>query len=178
LLRTQAESKKRTAHTYRLHEVATTEEERILADIKTLISLAGVKARLTARLQRGLDESVESLDEAKFLVEQAKQRWDIKLKLNPKRKDDGLEKKVREIVRERLGVDDNFAMTDNFSQRLNADSLDTVALIMDFEKQFGFEVPDEDAEKLTTTQAVVDYLREHLSEERIAAGVKADLVAD
>lgn len=72
-----------------------------------------------------------------------------------------LEDKVKDIIVEQLGVNaDQVVPEASFIEDLAADSLDTVELIMAFEEQFGAEIPDEDAEKLTTVGAVVNYLRE------------------
>jgi acyl carrier protein len=72
-----------------------------------------------------------------------------------------LEDKVKEIIVEQLGVNAEQVTTDaSFIEDLGADSLDTVELVMAFEEEFGAEIPDEDAEKLTTVGAVVSYLKE------------------
>lgn len=71
-----------------------------------------------------------------------------------------LEEKVKEIIVEQLGVSADQVATDaSFIEDLGADSLDTVELVMAFEEEFGAEIPDEDAEKLTTVGAVVEYLK-------------------
>ena len=67
-----------------------------------------------------------------------------------------LEEKVKEIIVEQLGVNAEQVTTEaSFIEDLGADSLDTVELVMAFEEEFGAEIPDEDAEKLTTVGAVV-----------------------
>ena len=67
--------------------------------------------------------------------------------------------KVKEIVIDKLGVEeDKIISSASFVDDLGADSLDTVELIMQFEEEFGIEIPDEDAEKITTVQAAVDYI--------------------
>ena len=72
-----------------------------------------------------------------------------------------LEDKVRDIIVEQLGVNaDQVKAEASFIEDLGADSLDTVELVMAFEEEFGAEIPDEDAEKLTTVGAVVEYLKE------------------
>lgn len=72
-----------------------------------------------------------------------------------------LEAKVKDIIVEQLGVNAEQVNTDaSFIEDLGADSLDTVELVMAFEEEFGAEIPDEDAEKLTTVGAVVKYLTE------------------
>ena len=71
-----------------------------------------------------------------------------------------LEECVKEIIVERLGVNaDQVTPEASFVNDLSADSLDTVELIMAFEEEFGAEIPDVDAEKLTTVGAVLDYLK-------------------
>lgn len=71
-----------------------------------------------------------------------------------------LEDKVRDIIVEQLGVNaDQVTPEASFIEDLGADSLDTVELVMAFEEEFGAEIPDEDAEKLTTVGAVNSYLK-------------------
>jgi len=71
-----------------------------------------------------------------------------------------LEDKVKEIIVEQLGVNaDQVTAEASFIEDLGADSLDTVELVMAFEEEFGAEIPDEDAEKLTTVGAVLEYLK-------------------
>ena len=72
-----------------------------------------------------------------------------------------IEDKVKEIIVEQLGVDADKVKSDaSFIEVLGADSLDTVELVMAFEEEFGAEIPDEDAEKLTSVGGVVTYLKE------------------
>ncbi|MFH0879205.1 MAG: acyl carrier protein [Lentisphaerota bacterium] len=72
-----------------------------------------------------------------------------------------LEEKVKEIIVEQLGVNaEQVTPEASFIEDLGADSLDTVELVMAFEEEFNAEIPDEDAEKLTTVGAVVKYLKE------------------
>ena len=70
-----------------------------------------------------------------------------------------LEEKVREIIAKELGVERE-KLTDNasFMEDLGADSLDTVELVMEFEKEFNIDIPDEDAEKLRTVGDALAYL--------------------
>ena len=71
-----------------------------------------------------------------------------------------LEDKVKEIIVEQLGVNPEQVTPEaSFIEDLGADSLDTVELVMAFEEEFGAEIPDEDAEKLTTVGAVISYLK-------------------
>ena len=72
-----------------------------------------------------------------------------------------LEEKVIEIIVEQLGVNAEQVTNEaSFIDDLGADSLDTVELVMAFEEEFGAEIPDEDAEKLTTVGSVISYLKE------------------
>jgi acyl carrier protein len=71
-----------------------------------------------------------------------------------------LEDKVKDIIVEQLGVNADQVTADaSFIEDLGADSLDTVELVMAFEEEFGADIPDEDAEKLTTVGAVVNYMK-------------------
>lgn len=71
-----------------------------------------------------------------------------------------LEERVKEIIVEQLGVNaDQVTPEASFIDDLGADSLDTVELIMAFEEEFGAEIPDEDAEKLTSVGKVLEYLK-------------------
>ncbi len=72
-----------------------------------------------------------------------------------------LEDKIKDIIVEQLGVNaEQVTPEASFIEDLGADSLDTVELVMAFEEEFGAEIPDEDAEKLTTVGAVINYLKE------------------
>ena len=72
-----------------------------------------------------------------------------------------LENKVRDIIVSQLGVNPEQVTPEaSFIEDLGADSLDTVELVMAFEEEFGAEIPDEEAEKLTTVGSVVNYLKE------------------
>ena len=71
--------------------------------------------------------------------------------------------KVKEVIIDKLGVDEDAIKTDaHFVNDLGADSLDTVELIMEFEEEFGIEIPDEDAENITTVGSAVDYIEKVL----------------
>ena len=73
-----------------------------------------------------------------------------------------VESKVKEIIVDKLTVDEaEVTPTAEFSKDLGADSLDTVELIMEFEKEFGISIPDEDAEKITTVGDAIAYIENH-----------------
>jgi len=75
------------------------------------------------------------------------------------------EARVREIIVEQLGVDAAAVTNEaSFVDDLGADSLDTVELVMAFEEEFGLEIPDDDAEKLTTVGKSIAYLKGKLTE--------------
>ena len=70
--------------------------------------------------------------------------------------------KVKEVITDKLGVEEDKVIgTASFVDDLGADSLDTVELIMQLEEEFGLEIPDESAEKMTTVQSAVDYIEEN-----------------
>lgn len=70
-----------------------------------------------------------------------------------------LEAKVKSIIVEKLGVEESdISREASFTNDLGADSLDTVELIMEFEKEFDVTIPDEDAEKISTVGDAIDYL--------------------
>ena len=67
--------------------------------------------------------------------------------------------KVKEIIIDKLGVDNaKISMEAKFIDDLGADSLDTVELIMQFEEEFGIEIPDEDAEKILSVNQALEYI--------------------
>ena len=70
--------------------------------------------------------------------------------------------KIKEVIIDKLGVDEA-AITEvaHFVNDLGADSLDTVELIMEFEEEFGIEIPDEEAENITTVTSAIKYIDEH-----------------
>ena len=72
--------------------------------------------------------------------------------------------KMKEIIIHKLGVDENKITKDaKFVDDLGADSLDTIEIIKDFEEEFDVEIPDEDAEQLTTIQSALDYIDSKLN---------------
>jgi acyl carrier protein len=75
-----------------------------------------------------------------------------------------IEERVKKIVAEQLGVKEEDVKADaSFVEDLGADSLDTVELVMALEEEFETEIPDEEAEKITTVQLAINYINEHLS---------------
>jgi acyl carrier protein len=69
------------------------------------------------------------------------------------------EERVRKIIVEQLGVSEEEAKNEaSFVDDLGADSLDTVELVMALEEEFDTEIPDEEAEKITTVQSAIDYV--------------------
>ncbi|MEC7878165.1 MAG: acyl carrier protein [Bacteroidota bacterium] len=76
---------------------------------------------------------------------------------------ENLENKVKEIIVDKLGVEES-ELTDSasFTNDLGADSLDTVELIMEFEKEFNVSIPDEDAEKISTVGDAIVYLKDNV----------------
>jgi acyl carrier protein len=73
-------------------------------------------------------------------------------------------KKVRAIVADKLSIsEDQITEEASFIDDLGADSLDTVELVMALEDEFGMDIPDEEAEKLTTVGKALDYILSHLS---------------
>lgn len=73
-----------------------------------------------------------------------------------------VEERVKKIVVEQLGVkEDEVKSEASFVDDLGADSLDTVELVMALEEEFETEIPDEDAEKITTVKEAIDYIKEH-----------------
>lgn len=72
--------------------------------------------------------------------------------------------KVKEIVAEQLGVElEKVTDTANFIEDLEADSLDTVELVMALEEEFGIEIPDEDAETIKSVNLAVDYIEKAIA---------------
>jgi acyl carrier protein len=74
-----------------------------------------------------------------------------------------IEQRVKKIVAEQLGVAEaDVKIESSFVNDLGADSLDTVELVMALEDEFEMEIPDEEAEKITTVQQAIDYAKAHL----------------
>ncbi|UFS69255.1 acyl carrier protein [Geomonas sp. RF6] len=73
-----------------------------------------------------------------------------------------IEKRIKEIVAEQLGVDESQVTGESsFMDDLGADSLDTVELVMALEEEFEIEISDEDAEKIQSVQDAIDYITDH-----------------
>ncbi|CAM4463417.1 MAG: Acyl carrier protein [Legionellaceae bacterium] len=80
-----------------------------------------------------------------------------------------IEERVKKIVISQLDVSDEQVKNDaSFVGDLGADSLDTVELVMALEEEFEVEIPDEDAEKITTIQQAIDYVKTHSNSEKVA----------
>jgi acyl carrier protein len=76
-----------------------------------------------------------------------------------------IDARVKKIVAEQLGLGQDEVSTEaSFVDDLGADSLDTVELVMALEEEFGCEIPDDEAEKITTVQEAVDYINNNLGE--------------
>ncbi|AJP48373.1 acyl carrier protein [Rugosibacter aromaticivorans] len=76
---------------------------------------------------------------------------------------DNIEQRVKKIVAEQLGVNEaDIKNESSFVEDLGADSLDTVELVMALEEEFECEIPDEDAEKITSVQQAIDYVNTNL----------------
>jgi len=70
--------------------------------------------------------------------------------------------RVKSIIVDKLGVDENEVTPEaSFTNDLGADSLDTVELIMEFEKEFNLSIPDEEAEKISTVGDAIKYIEDH-----------------
>ncbi len=77
-----------------------------------------------------------------------------------------IEQKVREIIVEQRGVDpEQVTQEASFVDDLGADSLDTVELVMALEEEFDLEIPDEDAEKITTVGEAIEYIERNMEKE-------------
>lgn len=77
-----------------------------------------------------------------------------------------IEERVKRIIEEQLMVDKSEIANDaSFTDDLGADSLDTVEMIMEFEDEFGIEIPDEEAEKIETVGEAIEYLNQKVGTE-------------
>ncbi|HEY5929778.1 MAG TPA: acyl carrier protein [Burkholderiales bacterium] len=77
---------------------------------------------------------------------------------------ESVEQRVKKIVAEQLGVNEADVKNEStFVDDLGADSLDTVELVMALEEEFECEIPDDEAEKITSVQQAVDYIKAHLN---------------
>ena len=78
---------------------------------------------------------------------------------------ENIEQRVKKIVAEQLGVAEGEIKSESsFVDDLGADSLDTVELVMALEEEFETEIPDEEAEKITTVQQAIDYVKNHVKQ--------------
>jgi acyl carrier protein len=76
-----------------------------------------------------------------------------------------IEQRVKDIIVEQLGVEEGEVSPEaSFIDDLGADSLDTVELVMAFEEEFNIEIPDEDAEGISTVQDAIDYIKANVKE--------------
>jgi len=76
-----------------------------------------------------------------------------------------IEERVKKVIIERLDVpEDEVVNTASFMEDLGADSLGNVELVMALEEEFNTQIPDDDADKITTVQEVIDYLNVHFTE--------------
>jgi acyl carrier protein len=76
---------------------------------------------------------------------------------------ENIEQRVKKIVAEQLGVNESeIKVESSFVNDLGADSLDTVELVMALEEEFETEIPDEEAEKITTVQQAINYVQNHV----------------
>ncbi|WP_103327917.1 acyl carrier protein [Bacteroidetes bacterium endosymbiont of Geopemphigus sp.] len=74
--------------------------------------------------------------------------------------DNDIQKRVKSVIMDKLGVEENEVTPQaSFTQDLGADSLDTVELIMQFEKEFGITIPDDQAEKIATVEQAVEFIK-------------------
>ena len=90
---------------------------------------------------------------ANSLISQSKRKGD---------RMENIEQRVKKIVAEQLGVNEADVKNESsFVNDLGADSLDTVELVMALEEEFETEIPDEEAEKITTVQQAVDFIKSH-----------------
>jgi len=75
---------------------------------------------------------------------------------------ENIEARVKKVIAEKLGVEESSIKNEAaFVDDLGADSLDTVELVMALEEEFNCQIPDEEAEKITTVQQAIDYVKSH-----------------
>lgn len=75
---------------------------------------------------------------------------------------ENVEARVKKVIAEKLGIEESTIKNEaSFVNDLGADSLDTVELVMSLEEEFSCQIPDEDAEKITTVQQAIDYVKSH-----------------
>ena len=67
--------------------------------------------------------------------------------------------KIKEIVADQLGIDEDIKLESNFKEDLEADSLDLFELVMALEEEYGVEIPSEDLEKIATVNDIIEYLK-------------------
>jgi acyl carrier protein len=80
-----------------------------------------------------------------------------------------IEERVRKIIVEQLGVnEEQVTIEASFVDDLGADSLDTVELVMALEEEFSLEIPDDEAQKISTVKTAVDYITEKAGEEKVS----------
>ena len=78
----------------------------------------------------------------------------------------GVEERVKSIIVEQLGVDEEeVTLEASFTDDLGADSLDIVELVMAFEEEFGIEIPDEEAEKISNVREAVSYIQNNVGDQ-------------
>jgi acyl carrier protein len=76
-----------------------------------------------------------------------------------------IESRVKAIIVDKLGVEESEVVNEaSFTNDLGADSLDTVELIMEFEKEFNIAIPDDQAEKISTVGEAIDYIKANVKE--------------
>lgn len=92
-------------------------------------------------------------------------RMDAKPNLEVESNMSDVAERVKKIVAEQLGVKEEVSNDASFVDDLGADSLDTVELVMALEEEFDCEIPDEEAEKITTVQEAIDYIEKHLKKD-------------
>ena len=107
-----------------------------------------------ADFSRGLKAKGDLVESVRFAIQGPQQG---------ERRMENVEQRVKKIVAEQLGVNEaEIKNQSSFVDDLGADSLDTVELVMALEEEFETEIPDEEAEKITTVQQAIDYVGGHL----------------